>query len=117
MVIIRLGMSIHLVHNCRNRKFILALGWFDQVQVLKKILDQTKPHFLVTANMFFSPDPKTYRNTGYSGQWIWSMFPSKNCMIFLVVSRIDILNQGWPTQIGGWATFEKIIKNFDFLGH
>jgi hypothetical protein len=26
------------------------------------------------------------------------------------------LEQEWPTQIGLWATFGKIVENFDFLG-
>jgi hypothetical protein len=33
-----------------------------------------------------------------------------------VRSRDRILNQGWPTQVGLWAAFEKISKNIDFLG-
>ncbi len=31
-------------------------------------------------------------------------------------SLFFVLDQGWPTQIGLWATFGKFSKNIDFLG-
>jgi hypothetical protein len=36
--------------------------------------------------------------------------------ILFINDVADVLDQGWPTQIGPWAAFGKLSKNIDFLG-
>jgi hypothetical protein len=47
----------------------------------------------------------------------WDIFNQKfkNSLLSFFEGKTEV--QGWPTQIGLWATLRKIAKNIDFLGH